>query len=191
MTSPSSHIPFLRFVRGPQSESPGVDDPRPTTNNKQPAPRLRPEEMLLIHSCLTTLFPIRSLGVRSEYTQVKSIMSASPSSIKTHTSSRSASYDDYDEGCFDDCDDYGDFGLVSRGTGGGGGGGGGARAKKRTEKRGGGAQRSSSGGGMYSTKHVRLIAARRDRGGRNGGGGGATTGPTKAKAETQTSKERA
>jgi hypothetical protein len=183
MTSPSSHIPFLRFVRGPQSESPGVDDPRPTTNNKQPAPRLRPEEMLLIHSCLTTLFPIRSLGVRSEYTQVKSIM--------THTSSRSASYDDYDEGCFDDCDDYGDFGLVSRGTGGGGGGGGGARAKKRTEKRGGGAQRSSSGGGMYSTKHVRLIAARRDRGGRNGGGGGATTGPTKATAETQTSKERA
>ena len=143
------------------------------------------------HSCLTTLFPIRSLGVRSEYTQVKSIMSASPSSIKTHTSSRSASYDDYDEGCFDDCDDYGDFGLVSRGTGGGGGGGGGARAKKRTEKRGGGAQRSSSGGGMYSTKHVRLIEARRDRGGRNGGGGGATTGPTKAKAETQTSKERA
>lgn len=188
MTSPVT--PF--FVRSGGTKRKPRRSGRTTHQARSTSPRLdersRPRRR---HSCLTTLFPIRSLGVRSEYTQVKSIMTASPSSIKTHTSSRSASYDDYDEGCFDDCDDYGDFGLVSRGTGGGGGGGGGARAKKRTEKRGGGAQRSSSGGGMYSTKHVRLIEARRDRGGRNGGGGGATTGPTKAKAETQTSKERA
>jgi hypothetical protein len=113
-------------------------------------------------------------------------MSASPSSIKTH-SSRSASYDDYDEG-YDDWDDYGDFGLVSHGTGGGGGGGGDSRARKRTEKRGGGAQRSP-GGGVYSTKHVRLIEARRESG--RSGRGGAITGPTTAKEKTQTSKERA